>query len=914
MNIKEKIKVFISSKCGVDKYDIVREGLKGRLEDTGFIDVYVFEVAGACSKSAIDAYINKLDDCDLIIFLIDNEDEKFPEGVMKEYLRAKDLHKKSIYLFLNLPDKDETSIQKSLYGPNGPKFISVNNIKEFIGKGYESIIEDIFSIYKDYCRDRLSSKNTVDEAEDLDNGKNIILNEIEKYQMKKSILSKVNNVYSYFIEKNKFCRKQDSRTYNELEKSFMYFAQLILCEEEFKEHEIDKLISLIVDYHTEDNRGIIRKRWESIKYCYNDNVEDAIDSLYEAYNSGIECKVAEWIVDDILIDKRNLESIMHNQKNIIADSESQKVLTQKENILYYPVLDRLSKDIYCKIIEEKNKIDISTPYTSNIGTGIDKILSTVGEYFILAVYYGSYTHIKLVRKLLQDIFYNYYKIYNVNEWGFEALRYSILNDNSKFIKDICDRNSNVISVCSVDNIDKLYSLATKVDLKYYRDKLKIKIFNHLGYYFSDYRYNIIEKEIIDIFNEWLYSIKPTIYLGEDIFKAIQANVNRISIRKIVEFLIASLNKKYYRFYDNIFKTIRLIPYSKLNEEQVKELLDIIINIVKDKEEKYKYYELKYCLIYLRKTKIEECKRLDDIIENHWGEIKDDYYLEVLEKESEHYKSILGYVEEIRERNLTQGNGLYYGYVYNPEDIIGKILKYSKVNILDRQLLQIITEVCKESLSNEKQTVSEKVSCIQLLIYLINISHQYNITFDWKNYNSSFNEEKILEAYVDGFFDKDSRLTLSSNYIMYKVFNGYADEEELLEILSYYDGDNVYENIKILDTIKCFMENGVSDILERDIYIILLQFITRYINDKNYEVKYRVVNCLFKIRDKFTRNVIYKYIEITSNDLDYRVKLNILNNIDDIKNQDEKNIFKYVIEKYSVDNNYLVRNRARNILL
>lgn len=914
MNIKEKIKVFISSKCGVDKYDIVREGLKGRLEDTGFMDVYVFEAAGACSKSAIDAYINKLDDCDLIIFLIDNEDEKFPEGVMKEYLRAKDLHKKSIYLFLNLPDKDETSIQKSLYGPNGPKFISVNNIKEFIGKGYESIIEDIFSIYKDYCRDRLSSKNTVDEAEDLDNGKNIILNEIEKYQMKKSILSKVNNVYSYFIEKNKFCRKQDPRTYNELEKSFIYFAQLILCEEEFKEHEIDKLVNLIVDSHTEDNRGIIRKRWESIKYCYNDNVEDAIDSLYEAYNSGIECKVAEWIIDDILIDKRNLESIMHNQKNIIADSEAQKVLTQKENILYYPVLDRLSKDIYYKIIEEKNKMDISTPYTSNIGTGIDKILSTVGEYFILAVYYGSYTHIKLVRKLLQDIFYNYYKIYNVNEWGFEALRYSILNDNSKFTKDICDRNSNVISVCSVDNIDKLYSSATKVDLKYYRDKLKIKTFNHLGYYFSDYRYNIIEKEIIDIFNEWLYSIKPTVYLGEDIFKAIQANVNRISIRKIVEFLIATLNKKYYRFYDNIFKTIRLIPYSKLNEEQVKELLDIIINIVKDKEEKYKYDELKYCLIYLRKTKIEECKRLDEIIENHWGEIKDDYYLEVLEKESDHYKSILGYVEEIRDRNLTQGNGLYYGYVYNPEDIIGKILKYSKVNILDKQLLQIITDVCKESLSNEKQTVSEKVSCIQLLIYLINISQQYNITFDWKNYNSSLNEEKILAAYVDGFFDKDSRLTLSSNYIMYKVFNSYADEEELLEILSYYDGDNVYENIKILDTIKCFMENGVSDILERDIYIILLQFITRYINDKNYEVKYRVVNCLFKIRDKFTGNVIYKYIEIISNDLDYRVKLNILNNIDDIKNQDEKNIFKYVIEKYSVDNNYLVRNRARNILL
>ena len=913
MNIKEKIKVFISSKCGVDKYDIVREGLKYRLEDTGFIDVYVFEAAGACSKSAMDAYINKLDDCDLIIFLIDNEDEKFPEGVMKEYLRAKDLHKKSIYLFFNIPDKDETSIQKSLYGPNGPKFISVNNIKEFIEKGYESIIEDIFSIYKDYCRDRLISKDTVDDIEDLDARENVILNEIEKYQMKKSVLSKFNNVYSYFIEKNKFCRKKCQRTYNELEGSFIYFAQLILCEEEFKESKIDKLISLVIDCHTEDNREVIRNRWQSIRYCYNDNIEFAIASLDNAYNSGKECKVAEWIIDDILIDKKNLEDIMNSKNNIIANSETQNILTEKENILYYPVLDRLSKDIYNNIIEEKNKMDISTPYTSNVGTRIDKALSTVGEYFIWAVYYGSYTHIKLVRKLLQDIFYNYYKIYNVNEWGFEALRYSLLNNNSKFTKDICDRNSNVISACSMDKIDNIYSLGTKVDLKYHRDRLKIKSFNYLGYYFSDYRYNIIEKEIIDICNEWIYSAKPTVWLGQDIFESIQANINRINVRKVLDFFIATLNRKYYRFYDNVFKIIRLIPCDKISEEQIKEILDIVVNIVKDTEEKYKYNELKNCIIYLRKTRIEECKRLDEIIDNHWIELKDDYYLEVLENGSDTYKIILGYVEEIKDRNLVQGNGCYYGYGYNPEYIIKKILKNSEINVLDKELLQIVTDACKEVLMNEKQTVSEKVSCIQLLIYLRNISLKYNIIFDWRRYNSSFDEEEILEAYVDGIFNKDSKLTLVSNYIMYKIFNGYTDEEELIEILSYYDENNVYENIKILDAINCFVENATISRIKRGIYIILLQFITRYINDKNYEVKYRGVNCLFKIRNEFTGNVIYKYIETISNDLDYRVKLNILKNIKDIQNQEEKKILKYIIEKYSVDNNYLVRSRAKNIL-
>lgn len=43
--LQDKIKVFISSRCGKDeeKYEIVRRGLKYLLEETGFISAYVFE-------------------------------------------------------------------------------------------------------------------------------------------------------------------------------------------------------------------------------------------------------------------------------------------------------------------------------------------------------------------------------------------------------------------------------------------------------------------------------------------------------------------------------------------------------------------------------------------------------------------------------------------------------------------------------------------------------------------------------------------------------------------------------------------------------------------------------------------------------------------------------------------------------
>lgn len=911
MNIREKIKIFISSKCGVEKYDIVREALKCRLEDTGFMDVYVFESTGAYSKSAVDSYLGKLDDCDLVIFLIDNEDDDFPEGVMKEYLRAKHLEKKSIYLFFNKPEKEETTIQKSLYGPNGTKFTFVNSIKEFIDKGYQSVIEDIFSIYKDYCKGRLNNIGAIDaDIVKLDEGANTILNEIEKYQMKKSLLSKFPNIYKYFKMKNKFYRKHKSQTFNDMEKQFLYFAELLLCKEEHNDTEMNTLMKLIIESHLEDNRDVIAKRWESIQFCYNDNLQGAVDRLDEAYKEGIKKNIDEWILNDILIDKRNLENLLNNEKNIIKESEAQKILNNKENILHCPVLDRVSNGIYNSIIEEINKIEMSTPYISHVGTGINKILGSVSEYFIWAVYYGSYTHMEIVIKLLQDIFYNFYKLYNVNEWGFEALQYSIINENTKIIKDITDRNSNIISACSKDKINYLYYLSDKIHIKNKRNKMKINVFNYLGYYFSDSSYKCIENEIFILFNEWLYSDNSSVYLGQVIFDAIRGNINRLNKSKIENFLISVLNRKYYRFYDDVFKIIQLIPFDEINEDRIIEIIDIVINIVKDERQRFKYNNLEYCIIHLRKTGIEYSSRLDEIVEEFWGELKETYSLEVLDNEVEYRNSILKYVEEIKHRNSVQGKGSYYGYGYNPQDIIKNILKITKDNLLNNKLLQIITDACKECLMNEKQIISEKISSIQLLIYLKRASREQHVMFDWNKYYSLLNEEKILKGYSDNFFNKDSNLTLMSNYILYKIVNNDEDENEILDLLSYYNDNNVYENIKVLEAIKTFMVNSEMNRELKNIYIILMQFISRYIKDKNYEVKYRVVDCLFGFIGKSSNEIVYKYIDRISDDLDYRVKLSILNNIDE---QEEKNIFKYVIEKYLVDNNYLVRSRAKRIL-
>lgn len=71
---RQKIKVFISSICGVEKYDKVRDELKTAIERTQLAYVYTFESKEASTLPAGNHYTWALEDSDICIFLIDNTD------------------------------------------------------------------------------------------------------------------------------------------------------------------------------------------------------------------------------------------------------------------------------------------------------------------------------------------------------------------------------------------------------------------------------------------------------------------------------------------------------------------------------------------------------------------------------------------------------------------------------------------------------------------------------------------------------------------------------------------------------------------------------------------------------------------------------------------------------------------------
>ena len=105
----QKIKVFISSICGVEKYDKVRAELKSAIEATQLADAYTFESKGASTLTAGDYYTFALEESDICIFLIDNADGIKP-GVQNEIDIVKKYNIKALYYFCDENQKEKTSL------------------------------------------------------------------------------------------------------------------------------------------------------------------------------------------------------------------------------------------------------------------------------------------------------------------------------------------------------------------------------------------------------------------------------------------------------------------------------------------------------------------------------------------------------------------------------------------------------------------------------------------------------------------------------------------------------------------------------------------------------------------------------------------------------------------------------------
>lgn len=151
---------------------------------------------------------------------------------------------------------------------------------------------------------------------------------------------------------------------------------------------------------------VVQIRWQAIQAYFSGDIEKCVGHLETALSLAKEANQPTWVIKDILVDLRHQYWTCCTAKNQSYDSTAQKELTESEEELYYPILDRIHESLHEKYIEGLYKKKTKSPYSVTIGNNLDQYGEMLASSHIVSMYNGSLTHILLIYKKIRDfVFY-----------------------------------------------------------------------------------------------------------------------------------------------------------------------------------------------------------------------------------------------------------------------------------------------------------------------------------------------------------------------------------------------------------------------------------------------------------------------------------------------------------------------------
>ena len=345
---KEKVSVFISSRCdsaedkknGTVKYGVMRKSLKLMLEETGICDVYAFEESHATTVDVVHSYMDKLDDADLIIIIIDNKDG-VSNATLKEISRAKAHNKKCIYIFCNEREKETTDVQKDLLSSlKNPRFYEVGDFTDIAKYAYEAVISDIIGIFNSYCRGRVEYRE--EDEEKISEENSIELEVAGDTDLTKDFIAGF--TYTKYVAK-----KASNLAFGEAKEATLQdrncasLLGMILGEPDTLKADFDSIKNDIKAYHRGNMQKIVMARYEAVELYFCGKLSECVDKLSECVEL---CKgyknIPKWLYNDVALDLRNLQIDLDKEKDIYNfNTSGQELLNQDKEPLYYPVIDRI---------------------------------------------------------------------------------------------------------------------------------------------------------------------------------------------------------------------------------------------------------------------------------------------------------------------------------------------------------------------------------------------------------------------------------------------------------------------------------------------------------------------------------------------------------------------------------------------
>lgn len=653
----QKIKVFISSICGVEKYDKVRAELKKAIERTQLVDVYTFESRGASTLPAGDHYILALEDSDICIFLIDNADG-IKAGVQAEIDTVKKHNIKALYYFCDETQKEKTALEQSLMGARFAKSKSVHSFSELSREGAQALIDDIVAVYHYYCTGRIvlnSGENDEIQAVDVVG--------TEKYQLPiipKSTLKNVDKCRDYFLKfvlgysRGRYPGEMENTS--EFDDWGLQFLPILFEGKSIKYFNTAMYLDALKAQQDDGHYQVVQIRWQAIQAYFAEDIKKCVEYLETALSLAKETNQPTWVIKDILVDLRNVHWTCCTARNEYSDTPAQKELTESSEELYYPILDRIHESLHEKYIEGLYKKKIGSPYSVTIGNNLDPYGEMLASSLIVSMYNGSLTHILLIYEKVRD--FVFYLSCKYDDWNLRLNLYklAIFAGNEKEIKGIQDSFPEVLNNLTADEAKSIMDFCLNHPIKYKRLSSQLLAFGSVGYFLDDKYYESYEKSIVSEIKSWLNSDTPVVAIGQDIFRCLSGVAYRMSQDILSEICCQFIDRHYSRWYMDMFKFIATrIDLRKMSDSSAKALVEHINYVLDNEKERVQIEYSPAFLCVLRKQNRALTEGMDKRIAKYLsGYYEGIYKLETTENKNRDMPAFVKeYIERIRKSNETQ---------------------------------------------------------------------------------------------------------------------------------------------------------------------------------------------------------------------------------------------------------------------
>ena len=312
------------------------------------------------------------------------------------------------------------------------------------------------------------------------------------------------------------------------------------------------------------------KRWDAIRNALSGNYEKALEDENEALTDAKNSDAPGWVINDILIDCRNLTIIAGNVKNqLVFDSQAQKELNESETIAYLPVADRYLENMYSEMLKAEINFETASPHTLQYGSNLSSVIQGFENYFFSSVLYGSYTHITMSREVLADVLYKYAEINNYPELLLRAIKLYVLLGNPKKLKQIVDSKWDICYSGIATEADSYWLISDHI-VPEKRIATKQAIISKIGLYFSD--------SVFDEACRFLEGQIENIYWGncEDYLQCVIDNIVRIKPALVIRILLDILTNKRYNLGNRITGILLSLKLDGVSHDDLLALHDALV--------------------------------------------------------------------------------------------------------------------------------------------------------------------------------------------------------------------------------------------------------------------------------------------------------------------------------------------------